>query len=101
RESVTDAGERRAVRIIGATFFALAAYVAFESLRTLLSRSQAEASVVGIGVSAAALLVMPLLAQAKRRVGRALDNRAILADAAETLFCATLSGTTLVGAGSN
>src|SRR5438105_9992304 len=41
RGSVTDAGERRAVRIIGATFFALAVYVAFESARTLLSRSQA------------------------------------------------------------
>lgn len=89
--------ERRALRLIGFTFFALAAYVGFESLRDLITQSRPETSIPGVLISAAALIVMPTLAWAKRRTGTALGSRTILADAAETLFCAWLAAATLAG----
>jgi divalent metal cation (Fe/Co/Zn/Cd) transporter len=73
------------------TFFALAAYLAVEGLRDLIGQSRPENSVPGLVVSAAALIVMPGLALAKHRTGRALGNQALIADAAESAFCAFTS----------
>src|SRR5579872_981153 len=61
---------RRALRMISVTFFVLAAYVLTESVRDLVFRVEAEESVVGIVVTAAALIVMPMLAWTKQRVGK-------------------------------
>ena len=93
--------ETRAVRLIGVTFFALAAYLAAESIRDLTSQARPGHSLPGIAVTAAALIVMPLLAVAKRRTGQAMNNRAIIADSAETAFCAFISATALLGSGLN
>lgn len=89
--------ERRAVRIIGSTFFVLAAYVGVASIGTLASQGRPEQTGPGLAVTAAALVVMPLLATWKRRLGRELDNEALLADATETLLCAVLAAATLLG----
>jgi divalent metal cation (Fe/Co/Zn/Cd) transporter len=89
--------EQRAVRMIGSTFFVLAAYVSVASVRTLASQGRPEQTVLGVAVTAAALVVMPLLARWKRRLGRELDNEALLADATETLLCAVLAAATLFG----
>jgi divalent metal cation (Fe/Co/Zn/Cd) transporter len=93
--------ETRAVKLIGVTFFALAAYLAVEGLRDLIGQSRPEHSVPGLVVSAAALIVMPGLALAKHRTGRALGNQALIADAAESAFCAFTSGAALLGVGLN
>lgn len=95
-----DMDERgtRAVRLIGVTFFALAAYLAAESIHDLVSHARPEQSVPGLAVTAAALLVMPGLAIAKRRTGQALGNRTLIADSAETAFCAFTSAAALTGA---
>ena len=93
--------EARAVRLIGATFFVLAAYLVIESVRDLIGQAKPEVSIAGLIVSAAALLVMPALALAKQRTGRALGNRTLLADAAESAFCAFTSGAALLGVGLN
>jgi divalent metal cation (Fe/Co/Zn/Cd) transporter len=93
--------ETRAVRLIGVTFFALAAYLAVEGIRDLAGQSRPEQSIPGLAVTAAALVVMPLLAVAKRRTGRALGNRTLIADSAETAFCAFTSAATLLGVGLN
>jgi divalent metal cation (Fe/Co/Zn/Cd) transporter len=93
--------ETRAVKLIGVTFFALAAYLAVEGIRDLALRSRPEQSAAGMAVAAAALVVMPLLALAKHRTGRALGNRTLLADAAESAFCAFTSGAALLGVGLN
>ena len=93
--------ETRAVRLIGVTFFALAAYLAVEGIRDLADRARPEQSIPGLAVTAAALIVMPLLAVAKRRTGRALGNRTLIADSAETAFCAFTSAATLLGVGLN
>ena len=93
--------ETRAVRLIGVTFFALAAYLAVESIRDLAGHARPGESAPGLAVAAAALLVMPALAVAKRRTGRALGNRTLIADSAETAFCAFTSAATLLGVGLN
>jgi divalent metal cation (Fe/Co/Zn/Cd) transporter len=96
-----DERETRAVRLIGVTFFVLAAYLAVESIRDLAGHVKPEQSVPGLVVAAAALLVMPVLALAKRRTGQALGNRTLTADAAESAFCVFTSGAALLGVGLN
>lgn len=93
--------ETRAVRLIGMTFFALAAYLTAEGVRDLVGQARPEQSVPGLAVAAAALVVMPLLAVTKRRTGRALGNRTMIADSAETAFCALTSAATVLGVGLN
>jgi divalent metal cation (Fe/Co/Zn/Cd) transporter len=93
--------ETRAVQLIGVTYFALAAYLAIDSIRDLIGQARPGHSVPGIAVTAAALIAMPLLAVAKRRTGQAMNNRAVIADAAETAFCALTSAAALLGIGLN
>ncbi len=93
--------ETRAVRLIGVTFFALALYLAVEGIRDLAAHSRPGQSAAGLAVAGAALIVMPLLAVAKRRTGRALGNPTLIADSAETAFCAVTSAATLLGVGLN
>jgi divalent metal cation (Fe/Co/Zn/Cd) transporter len=93
--------ETRAVRLIGVTFFALALYLTVEGIRDLVTGSRPQASAAGLAIAAAALLVMPGLAVAKRATGRALGNRTLVADSAETAFCAATSAATLLGVGLN
>lgn len=89
--------ERRALRLVALTFFVLAGYVSVEGVRSLLTGATPHASPVGTAVLVASLVVMPLLAVAKRRIGRALSDPLILADAAETRVCVLLSASTLLG----
>jgi len=93
--------QTRAVRMIGVTFFALAAYLTVDSIRDLVIRARPGPSVPGLALTAAALIVMPVLAIAKRRTGKALGNRTLIADSAETAFCAFTSAAVLVGLGLN
>ena len=83
--------QTRAVRLIGVTFFALAAYLTIDSIRDLATHAQPGQSIPGLAVTAAALIVMPALAIAKRRTGQQLANRTLIADSAETAFCAWTS----------
>jgi divalent metal cation (Fe/Co/Zn/Cd) transporter len=94
---VNERAERRVLRVIAVTFFVLAAYVLVGSGIDLAVRAHPERSPVGIGLTVASLLVMPLLGWRKRRVGSALGDQLVLADAAETMLCATLAATTLLG----
>lgn len=93
--------ESRAVRLIGITFFILAAYLVAASIRDLISQARPGQPVAGLIVTAAALVVMPSLAVAKHRTGEALDNQALTADAAESAICAFTSGAALLGVGLN
>ena len=92
-----ESRERRALRLIALSFFALAAYVAAESVRDLLVGAEAAESAVGIGLAVVSLLVMPALAMAKRRTGQRLEDRVVVADSAETLLCSYLSAVLLAG----
>lgn len=100
-ESEHNHAERRALYIVSATFFALAAYVAVEAIHGLSSRDEPRTSAVGLVLALVSLAVMPMLAYAKQRTGNALASRALLADAVETWVCAYLSLALLVGVGLN
>jgi divalent metal cation (Fe/Co/Zn/Cd) transporter len=89
--------EQLALRIVGWCFLALAAYVAWDSTGSLLRREQPEESLVGIVLAAVSLIVMPVLARAKRRVSAQLGSAAMAADARQTDFCMYLSAILLAG----
>ncbi len=89
--------ERRAARGAGLLLLGLAVYIVVDAARQLLHADRPEVSVLGIGLTALSLVVMPLLARAKLRTAAALDSRALRADAHETIVCAWLSLTTLLG----
>lgn len=95
--SRADHVEQRALRLIGLTFFALAAFVAVESLRSLTSGTEPESSRIGIGITALSLIVMPILARRKRQVGAAMRSRAVEADSMQTSACVYLSVAVLIG----
>lgn len=94
---VDERRERFALRGIAVTFFALAAYVTVDGIRSLIVGERPDVSIVGMVVLGASIIVMPVLAALKTRVGRALHDPLILADAAETRICVLLSISTLVG----
>jgi len=98
---VGPAVEARAARWAGVLLLALAVYIVVESGRRLLTGDRPGESVVGIVLTALSLIVMPLLARAKLRVAASLGSRALRADAHETIVCAWLSATTLLGLGLN
>ena len=89
--------EQRALRLIALSFVALAAYVAAQAAYDLLAGSEPDASPVGIGLAVASLLVMPMLAAAKRSVGRRLGSVTVAADSQQTMLCTYLSAVLLVG----
>jgi Cation efflux family len=89
--------ERVAQRLVGISFFLLAAYVGFEAGTSLLHRQEPEASIVGIILSIVSLIVMPLLARAKRRVAARINSGALVADSRQTDICAYLSAIVLGG----
>ncbi len=70
RHRLPESRERQALRLMAFSFFALAAYVTFESVRALASGHDPDASPVGIGLAAASLAIMPFLSWAQRRTGR-------------------------------
>jgi divalent metal cation (Fe/Co/Zn/Cd) transporter len=96
-----ESRERLASRLVGVSFFLLAAYVLYESAASLLRREAPASSWVGIGLAAVSLVVMPLLARAKRRVASAIQSRALVADSRQTDLCAVLSAILLGGLGLN
>ena len=97
RHRMPQSRERQALRLMALSFFGLAAYVAFESVRALLTGAEPDPSPVGIGLAAASLVVMPFLSWAQRRTGRALGSNAVVADSTQTLLCTYLSAVLLVG----
>ncbi len=92
-----EARERVTLRIIAASFFALAAYVGVEAVRALFGAGDVEHSTVGIALAAVSLVVMPVLSRAQRRTGRELGSASAVADSKQTLLCTYLSGVLLVG----
>lgn len=92
--------ERIAQRLIAASFFGLAAYIAVDSAHAL-GGDHPQPSSVGIGLALVTAPTMPLLARAKQRVGRELGSRATESEASQNMLCAYLSVALLVGLGTN
>jgi len=97
----SEHAERRAQRLMGASFFVIGAYVAVEAIRALVTGSHPEVSYVGIGLAAVTVFLMPPLAAAKARVGEKLGSSATKSEGRQNLLCAYLSVALLVGLGAN
>jgi divalent metal cation (Fe/Co/Zn/Cd) transporter len=101
RRSESAAAERRAQKLIAGSFYLLAAYLAVEAARSLLSGSEPDASWIGIGLAAVTAPTMPVLARWKTRLGRELGSAATVSEGAQNMLCAYLSVALLVGLGAN
>ncbi len=97
----SEEAERRAQKLIALSFYAIAVYVGFEAVRSLLTGERPEASWVGIGLAAFTLVTMPPLAIAKGRIGEKLGSSATKSEGQQNLLCAYLSAALLVGLGAN
>jgi divalent metal cation (Fe/Co/Zn/Cd) transporter len=89
--------ERRAARVAGALLFVLAAVVVAIAIVSFILHVEPEKTWAGIGVTAAAILAMPVLAHMKRREAARTGNSALAADAVQSATCAYIAGVTLVG----
>jgi divalent metal cation (Fe/Co/Zn/Cd) transporter len=93
--------ERRATQISAVLLVLLCGYLVFTVVAGLVLQLHPDRSVVGVAVSGAAVVVMPLLAWRKRRVNATLGSAALRADIAETLTCAYMAAATLAGTALN
>ena len=96
-----DHVERITLRVVGAAFLILAVYVTIDSLVTLWEHEPPEKSVVGLAILVLSALIMPVLARAKKQVGRDMGSKALVAEATQTSLCAWLSVIALAGVGLN
>lgn len=95
--TLSDTAEDRARRAVAITFFLLVPYIAYDAITTLIARDHAATSWLGIGLSIASLLVMPMLGAAKRRLGARLDSGATAGEGTQNLLCAYLAAAVLAG----
>ena len=100
-DGLGETRERVAQRLVAVSFIALAAYIGAESILTLREHATPDHSVVGIILAIVSLIVMPVLARAKRKVAKGLGSAAMKADSRQTDLCAYLSAILLVGLGLN
>lgn len=97
RGEIGEKRERLALRLVGISLFLLALYILVDAVKSLIWREEPEGSTVGIVIAILSLIVMPLLARAKRQIGQRIKSRALVADSAQTQICAYLSAILLVG----
>ena len=93
--------EKKAVKLVGYTFFILGIYVLYESIKKLYFGEIPNPSLLGIIIAIISLIVMPVLFLMKYRTGKAIGSRSLVADSKETLACMFLSGALLIGLGLN
>jgi divalent metal cation (Fe/Co/Zn/Cd) transporter len=89
--------EATSLKLVGICFLALAAYVSYDSIKSLIWHESPERSIPGIILAIASLIIMPLLTRAKRQVAKNINSNAMAADARQTEFCTYLSAILLGG----
>jgi len=92
-----EARQRRALRLIGCAFLALAAYVAVQSTWALVAGFHPHHSPLGIAWTAVTAAVMFGLAAGKRRTGRALGNPVLVTEGRVTTVDGLLAVAVLLG----
>jgi divalent metal cation (Fe/Co/Zn/Cd) transporter len=95
--TVSEIAESRAHKAVAVTFFLLAPYIAYDAVTALLAGDRAATSWLGIGLSIASLIVMPLLGLAKKRLGARLGSGATSGEGTQNLLCAYLAAAVLLG----
>jgi divalent metal cation (Fe/Co/Zn/Cd) transporter len=89
--------EKVTVRAIALAFFALAAYVVVDMALKFAGAGEVDHSPLGIGITVASLVIMPLVAAVETRTGKELGSKSVQADAKQLLLCVYLSGAVLLG----
>ena len=89
--------EAISLRIVGVCFVVLAVYVSYDSVKSLIKREAPDESIIGVVLAAVSLVIMPLLVRAKRKVARAINSGALMADSKQTELCTYLSAILLGG----
>lgn len=93
--------EKKAAKLVGYSFFILGVYILFESLRDLYLKEGPEPSAVGIVIAVLSLIIMPWLAHSKRKVGKLLNSKSLVADSQQTFICTMMSVALFIGLGLN
>jgi cation diffusion facilitator family transporter len=93
--------EQKAEKLVGYSFFILAAYIFYEAINKLVSNEIPDPSLFGILIAVASLVIMPVLYYMKNRTGKEMGSRSLIADSKETLACTFLSVALLLGLGAN
>jgi divalent metal cation (Fe/Co/Zn/Cd) transporter len=101
RRAQSEEAERRAQRLIGLSFWLIAAYVGVEAIRSLVAGNEPSVSYLGIALAIVTLATMPPLAAAKARVAHQLGSSATRSEGRQNLLCAYLSAALLIGLGAN
>ncbi len=94
---VSEHAERRAQRLVAASFFLLAPYIAQDAIRTLINGTHPSSSPAGIALAISSLVLMPLLGRAKQRIGSQLDSAATAGEGTQNMLCAYLAAGVLAG----
>jgi divalent metal cation (Fe/Co/Zn/Cd) transporter len=89
--------ERRAQRGVAVSFWLTAPYIAAESIRHLTNEHHAETSLIGIGLTAVGLVLMPVLGWANHQLGARLDSAATEGEGTQNYLCATQAAGVLIG----
>jgi divalent metal cation (Fe/Co/Zn/Cd) transporter len=93
--------EKKAIRLVAYTFFILAAYVLYESVKKLYFREAPDPSLLGMIIAGVSLVIMPGLFYLKYQTGKSMGAASLMADSKQTLACAMLSLALLIGLGLN
>lgn len=94
---LSEQAEERAQKLVAVSFFLLAPYIAQDAIRTLISGEHPTSSWVGIGLSIASIVIMPMLGRAKQRIGQQLGSAATAGEGAQNLLCAYMAAGVLAG----
>jgi len=90
--------EKKALRLIGLTFFLLTAFILFQSIATLLGYfSQPQESTAGILITIFSAILMTALFFYKNRIAKQIGSRALRAEAYQSLVCDLQDLIVLVG----
>ena len=93
--------ERRAQKLVAASFFLLGPYIAAEAIRALAAGDHAETSIAGLVLTAGTALFEPALGLAKRRIGARLGSAATAGEGTQNLLCAYLAIAVFAGLAAN
>lgn len=93
--------EKLAHQLVGISLLVLAAFVSYKAIETLVTHTEPDESIYGIIVASVSIVIMPMLARAKRKVAAVLQSNALHADSKQTDICAYLSVIVIVGLGLN
>lgn len=93
--TLSETAERRAQRGIAVSFWLLAPYIAIESIHYLLGEHHTEPTAISIALTAAALLIMPILGRVKHALGTRLGSAATAGEGTQNYLCAAQAAAVL------